>query len=231
VDLRALPFELFFPNVLVVRALSFVQLTLRPKTKHRDPKFTVCRQRGDSEILVRVAMRRSQACIQQFLQGCGAGEMILPSVSPPGQHFSIPFPLFSSKVQTSAYRGKYSFCEFFDLIPGKDLSVPTAIHMFTYSDLCEMSAMIHEMIITYPSSCFMFIPAAFVRDAFALLVPIMARHQQMVKWVQQNNTSSPDATLKLQRALLQVPYNFVTILQGTLMEILGCPIALICPLH
>jgi tetratricopeptide (TPR) repeat protein len=230
-DLRGLPFELMFPSVLVLRALSFVQLALAPKLKQQNLKVIICRQKGESKMLRQNAIRRSHESIRLFLQGCGAGEMVVPFVSPFGRNFPVPFPLFSSKKDTSVYRGKYPFCEFFDLSPGRSPQLPTALYIFTYSDLCEMSTTVHELTILYPMAFFMFIPAPFVRDALKTLGPIMERHQQRAKFLQQPSPQGEPGVLKLHLALIQVPYTFVTALQGTLIEMLGCPIVVLGPIH
>jgi hypothetical protein len=146
----------------------------------------------------------------------------------------FPFPLFSSKLENANYAAKYPFCDFFDV--GQDLGgsgTDFALYLFTYGDFCEMPLFVYELLARFPFAFFMFIPAQFVREAFALLTPIFERQARRAhfSWEAQGRAVSEKELrlLTMQMAVGSVPYDFITLLQGTLMNALGCPVLLIAP--
>jgi hypothetical protein len=94
-----------------------------------------------------------------------------------------------------------------------------------------MPRLVRKLIGQYPFAYYMFIPASFVKEAFEALVAIFERHQKRLEFVLENADALSDPTLIQHCLITKVPYDFVTILQGTLIETLGCPVILICSPH
>jgi hypothetical protein len=227
-DLRALPLEFMFPKHLVLRACNFVQLMLKPNAKLPVVKPVVCRQKvADLES----ASRRRCEAVEHFLQGCGSGGAFLPYIGPSGRSAPLPFPLFSSARDTGSYRSKYPFCEIVELSQENLLDRVTGLYIFTYADFCEMPKMLQKMIAKYPFAYYMFIPAMHVKEAFTAMVAIFERQQKRVEYAAKEAKADGDVNFFRHCLLTKVPFDFITILQGTLMDALGCPIALVCPAH
>lgn len=101
-----------------------------------------------------------------------------------------------------------------------------SIFVFTYSDLGEMPLLLEKLIDSFPLSYFMFIPAQFVREAFQQMVMIFERHQRRIKFVEDH---PDDASLSLHKDICNSTFDFVTLLQATLIQFLDCPIPLYVP--
>jgi hypothetical protein len=76
----------------------------------------------------------------------------------------------------------------------------------------------------------MFIPAQFVREAFAILTPIFERQTRRAQYVEENRESSKNLEVITRHfTLVNVPYDFITLVQATLMSAIGCPIIVVSP--
>jgi hypothetical protein len=227
-DLRSLPFELMFPKNLVLRAWSYGRLLLRPKSAPAAPRVVVCRWRAKKDHLLGAAAQRTWEAISRI---ANPGRGVLPLVDGGERALPFPFPLFSSKLDNAFYAAKYPFADFVDV--GQEIAGEFALYVFTYGDFCEMPAFVYDLLVRFPLAFFMFIPAQFVREAFAMLVPIFERQGRRAQhqWEAQIH-SLQEKELRItnmQMAVAGVPYDFVTLLQGTLMIALGCPVLLIAP--
>lgn len=228
-DLRCMPLELMFPKQQVLRCSGLVQLMLKPTTQIPYPRMTVCRWKGEASHLMESAVKRSCEEIHRFIYTCGGCDEFIPYVDELERSVCFPYPLFSSNQDNSYYRGKYKFCDFVDVQPNVVPDKVAALFMFTYSDFCEMPLMLERMIREHPFAFYMFIPAQFVRDAFREMIPIFERQQKRISFVNgcTKNGEVPDWVA--QHACMLIPYDFCTCLQTTLIQRLGCPIALIAP--
>lgn len=101
-----------------------------------------------------------------------------------------------------------------------------SIFIFTYSDLAEMPLILEKLMNKYPYAYCMFIPAQFVREAFQQMVMIFERHQRRIKFVEDH---PDDISLAPHKDICNNVFDFVTLLQQTLMQILDCPIPLFVP--
>ncbi|OHT11413.1 hypothetical protein TRFO_19145 [Tritrichomonas foetus] len=228
-DLRALPFELMFPKVLILRCWSYSHVILKPTEELAYPKLTVCRWKGDANHLMQNAVQRSREIIRCFVEACGGCFPMQPYVNGNDRNVCFPFPLFSSNLENQHYISKYPFCDFVDVEPNNFPNISSALFIFTYSDMCEMPLMLESLVSEYPFSFYMFIPAQFVREAFVIMSSIFERHQRRRQYV--SDHLSDDPSLTAHNIILNVPFDFVTCLQATLMQQLNCPIALIAPTH
>jgi len=93
-----------------------------------------------------------------------------------------------------------------------------------------MPLMLERMVGDYPFAFYMFIPAQFVREAFQEMLPIFERHEKRVQWCKTETGADPIEKAR-QMVVCQVPFDFLTLLQGTLMLALGCPIPVITPAY
>lgn len=229
-NLRALPFEMMFPNVLILRSWSYCHAILKPVELSSYPNPTVCRWKGTAEHLMQNAVLRSEEVIRTFLNGCGGWFPMTPYVKGNERNVCFPFPLFSSNKENSHYSSKYHFCKFIDVEPNKFPKIDSALFIFTYSDMCEMPLMLKSLVTQFPFSFYMFIPAQFVREAFKLMINIFERHKRREEYFRKNQDNIEEMASK-HSIILQVPYDFVTCLQDTLKEQLKCPVSLIVPTH
>ena len=227
-DLRALPFEMMFPNILVLRSWSYSHIILKPTEELEFPKVSVCRWKGDAEHLMQNAVQRSREIIRCFVEACGGCFPMQPYVNGNDRNVCFPFPLFSSNLENNHYISKYPFCNFIDVEPNKFPKISSALFVFTYSDLSEMPLMLESLVSEYPFSFYMFIPAQFVREAFTIMSSIFERHHRRAQYLKDHPN---DPSLSRHQLLCKVPFDFVTCLQATLMQQLNCPIALIAPTH
>ena len=101
-----------------------------------------------------------------------------------------------------------------------------SLFLFTYSDLAEMPLLLDKLMDLFPLSYFMFIPAQFVREAFQQMVMIFERHQRRIKFVEDH---PDDNSLALHKEICNNVFDFVTLLQATLIQILDCPVPLFVP--
>jgi hypothetical protein len=228
-DLRGLPFEFMFPDQLVLRCLSFVQLARRPEGR-RTAKLeaTVCRWRDDRDRLMASAVLRSFEAIETLLQACGSAKNAVPYVDGIERRVCFPFPLFSSNAENQAYTARFPFVEVVDVSPETFPDRDSGLYVFTYSDFCELPALVGALIQEFPFAHYMFIPAQFVREAFALMVQIFERQEKRRVFA-----GKPEICEMEQGAwhlvVSSVAFDFVTLVQGTLMRTLGCPIAVVAP--
>ncbi|OHT15964.1 hypothetical protein TRFO_13654 [Tritrichomonas foetus] len=228
-DLSALPLELMFPEVLILRCWQYTCLLLKPNLSEEKldfPKPTVFRYKANPEHLMNVAVKRSKDEISEFIEGIGGGAPHTPYVSENERSICFPFPLFSSNLTNQYYSGKFPFCEFVNVEPESYPSIRSALFIFTYSDLCEMPLMLDRLIKESPFCFFMFIPAQFVREAFVQMTLIFDRHQRRLHYIGEHKG---EAALIPHEIVSSRPFDFVTILQTTLMQMLDCPIPLIAP--
>lgn len=143
----------------------------------------------------------------------------------------FPFPLFSSNQENEFYETKYKFGDFIDVHPNAFPCKISALFVFTYSDLCEMPLMLERMMSEFPFAYYMFIPCQFVRDAFALMIPIYERQEKRMAYADAHvRDCIPPPNIGLQ-LVMKVPFDFITCLQTTLIHSLGCPIPIIVPTH
>jgi hypothetical protein len=230
-DLRALPLELMFPRNLLLRGWAFGRLFA-----HHEPpgpvRPLVCRWRARKDHLLEAAAQRTSEAVSNFLNGCGSNARVLPAVQGTERALPFPFPLFSSKFDNASYASKYPFCDFFDigmdLIPDREF----ALYIFTYGDFCEMPLVLHDMITKLPFAFFMFIPAQFIREAFGILGPIFERQARRVQYAKEKQATGSDKdmrTMALHCAVATVPYDFITLVQATLIHSIGCPVMCIAP--
>jgi hypothetical protein len=176
--------------------------------------------------------RRTVEAIDVFMQGGGSGASFAPFVFESGRSDPLPFPLFSSKWEISACRAKFPFCQVEELTPEGLPKAASGLCFFTYTDFCEMPDFLRVLADRHPSAYCMFIPFLRVKEAFQAMTPIFERQQKRAQFVQQAvSAGSKSPAYTLHRALVTVHFDFITILQGTLTETLGCPIILICPVH
>jgi hypothetical protein len=91
-----------------------------------------------------------------------------------------------------------------------------------------MPIMIENLIEGHPFAFLMFIPGQWVREAFALLVKIFERQERRVAFTEKQSLEQTPEKL-LNKVVSQVPFDFITLVQGTLIRRLGCPIPLIAP--
>lgn len=229
-NLRAIPFEMMFPNVLILRSWSYCHAILKPVELSSYPCPTVCRWKGTAEHLMQNAVKRSEEVIRSFLNGCGGWYPMTPYVKGNERNVCFPFPLFSSNKENSHYASQYHFCKFIDVEPNKFPKIDSALFIFTYSDMCEMPLMLKSLVTQFPFSFYMFIPAQFVREAFKLMIAIFERHKRREEYFRKNADNIEEMASK-HSIILQVPYDFVTCLQDTLKEQLKCPVSLIVPTH
>ena len=228
-DLSALPLELMFPDILVLRSLNYAKLLLQPTEEPKILKPTVGRWQADPDHLMNVSIKRSNEEIYEFLEAIGGGMPHVPFVSGQERNICFPFPLFSSNLANPYYSGKYPFCNFINInVSDTTLpEMPTALFILTYSDFCELPLLLETLINKRPHDYYMFIPAQFVREAFSQMTLIFERHQRRMQYVESHKK---EKNLEPHIALNEVPFNFATILQTTLIQSLDCPIALICPI-
>jgi hypothetical protein len=227
-DLRALPLETMFPDSLVLRCWSFVKLMLRPNTQLPPPRPTICRWKADRDHLMQSAVKRSFEEVERLLQACGSTRALAPYVDENERGVCFPFPLFSSNVKTAKYQAKYPFCDFIDVAPDSFPQTVSVLFIFTYSDFCEMPLMLEKMVSDYPFAFYMFIPAQFVREAFGIMVAVFERQEKRIQWCSAEANRETTEWAK-HWDLCHVPFDFLTLLQGTLMLALGCPIPVITP--
>jgi hypothetical protein len=228
-DLRGLPLELMFPDQLVLRCSSFVQLALRPSQRRDNPaQVVICRWIKDRDRLMARAVARSIEAIQTLLQACGSPAISVPHVDEAERKVCFPFPLFSSNVENLAYSQKFPFCEVVDVAADTFPERDAELYIFTYSDLCEMPVLVEELMKRFPFAHFMFIPAQFVREAFALMGPIFERQEKRRALVAKAEIFKFDNG-GYHLIVSSVAFDFVTLLQGTLIRTLGCPVAVIVP--
>jgi hypothetical protein len=230
-DLAALPVELLFPRNAVVRGWAFARFLLHPRASNAPLRAVVYRWRARKEYLLECAAQRTAEAVATLVSGCGPAPPFLPAVSGAERAMPFPFPLFSSRMENAAYASKYPFCDFCDLsseaMPGQEF----ALHIFTYGDFCEMSATVHDFVTRFPSAFFLFIPGQFVREAFAILSAIFERQVRRCQYVRESEAGAAAATksMMLHCAVARVAYDFVSLLQGTLIAQLGCPVILLSP--
>jgi hypothetical protein len=227
-DLRGLPIEMMFPAQLVLRCWSFAGLARRPARVLSPPVPTVCRWKGDPDHLMASAIRRSFECVQRLLQGCGAPTLYLPYVDGVERTVCFPFPLFSSNQDDGRYGARFSFCEVIDVVPGNFCAGGSQLFIFTVSDFCEMPAGLEKLVRDEPFAYFMFIPAQFVREAFAMMIPIFERHQKRKAYLAKIEDMTTERATR-HFVVSSVAFDFITLLQGTLIRALGCGISLIVP--
>jgi hypothetical protein len=226
-DLRGLPFELMFSEQLVLRCSSLIGLGRRPDNQRvLKPQVTVCRFSGDPDRLMSSAIRRSVEIIQRVLEGCGSENSFVPRVDERDRRTCLPFPLFSSNTETQSYATRFPFLEVIDVTSDVFPHNEDTLYVFTYSDLCEMPLMIDKLLRECPFAYHMFIPAQFVREAFQLMIHIYERHEKRKLFIEKIE-SLDSRPLTDQFIVASVSFDFVTLLQGTLIKLLGCPIALI----
>lgn len=230
-DLRPLPFELMFPNCLILRSWSYSHAILKPKSNNLPfPHLIVCRWLGEAAHLMQNAVARSREVIREFVEACGGCFPLPYYVNGNERNVCFPFPLFSSNKDNEYYKQKYSFCDFIDVDPTHYPKFESALFFFTYSDMCEMPRMLEKLVSSYPFSFFMFIPAQFVREAFKLMINVFERHEKRAVYVEKNQMRQcNDKSIVLHSILLGVPFDFLTCLQTTLIDHLKCPISLITP--
>ena len=229
-NLRALPIEMMFPNVLILRSWSYCHAIIKPVELSSYPHPTVCRWKGTAEHLMQNAVKRSEEAIRTFLNGCGGSYPTTPYVRGNERNVCFPFPLFSSNKENNYYSSTYHFCRFVDVEPNNYPKIDSALFIFTYSDMCEMPQMLKSLVTQFPFSFYMFIPAQFVREAFKLMIAIFERHKRREEYFQKN-ADNPEEMASKHSIILQVPYDFVTCLQDTIKEQLKCPVSLIVPTH
>jgi hypothetical protein len=106
----------------------------------------------------------------------------------------------------------------------------SALFIFTYSDYCEMPLMLEKIMGDYPFAFYMFIPAQFVREAFREMTLIFERQEKRIQYfaVKSNRESTEG---KRNMVVTTTPFDFLTLVQGTLMATLGCPIPVIAPAY
>jgi hypothetical protein len=174
------------------------------------------------------ALQRSHEAINTFLQGCGATEMPVPYPCEIDRKVCFPFPLFSSNAENQAYYARFPFCDVVDVsaevFPDRD----SALYVFTYSDFCEMPLLVKTVMKEFPFAHYMFIPAQFVREAFALMGPIFERQEKRRIFAGKPEIFDRDQG-GWHLVVSSVAFDFMTLLQGTLIRALGCPIALVAP--
>jgi hypothetical protein len=226
-DLRALPFEFMFAKNLVLRGWNYAHILIRPSCRVPETKPIVCRADQRPED----AARRTVEAIDGFLQGCGSGSSFVPFVAETGRIHPLPSPLLSQNREMAACRAKFPFCQFEELTLESSAEGLQGLYVFTYTDFCEMPEFLRKMGMRSPFAYCMFIPILRVKEAFDAMALIFERQQRRIQFAKQDVNVEMGATGMLHCVLAKVPYDFITILQGTLMEILGCPIILICPVH
>jgi hypothetical protein len=230
-DVAALPIELLFPRHSVIRGWAFARFLLHPRVSNSALRTVAYRWKARKDYLLECAATRTAEAVSTLISGCGPAVPFLPAVSGSERALPFPFPLFSSRMENAAYASKYPFCDFCDLsseaIPNQEFS----LHIFTYGDFCEMSATVHDFVTRFPSAFFMFIPGQFVREAFALLSAIFERQLRRCQYVKESEAGAGTATKNtmLHCAVARVAYDFVSLLQGTLIGQLGCPVILLSP--
>jgi hypothetical protein len=205
------------PHHLVLRCIDFQRILFR----HSDsaaPRPFLLRWFADPVHLMEVAIRRSVEEIERTIQGYSPRPRTPIFV----EHFerALPFPLalFSSNSDTSKYAAKYPFCTVVDISSRYLPKLDAGLFIFSYSDFSEMPTLVERIIDGHPLAYFMFIPCQFIREAFALMTPIFERQER-------RSQSTRPADL----AVATRAYEFVTLLQGTIVQALGCPVPLIAP--
>jgi hypothetical protein len=93
-----------------------------------------------------------------------------------------------------------------------------------------MPLMLEKMMGDYPFAFYMFIPAQFVREAFREMVLIFERQEKRIQYCAMDSPRESTEG-RLNMGVSAVPFNFVTLVQGTLMATLGCPIPVIAPAY
>jgi hypothetical protein len=63
------------------------------------------------------------------------------------------------------------------------------------------------------------------------MAPVFERHERRRAAMSGDIADEADESTVAQSLLVKVPYHFVTALQATLIEALGCPVPLICPVQ
>jgi len=228
-DLTSLPFEMMFPDALVLRGFSYCTLLLHHSHLITLPRVVAFRWFSDPQLLLSNGIQRSTELIQDTIASCGGGPYSVPFVSGVERVLPMPFPLFSSNRITEHYSMKYDFCSFYDIQPYEPphgLST-ASLFIFTISDICELPFFVENLMKSYPLAFFMFIPAVAIRDAFAEMKLIFARQKQRIMWVM-NNQSDTDGSLHIR--LSKNGVEFVGALKTTLMKKLHVPILLYSPL-
>jgi hypothetical protein len=218
--LRALPYELMWPQHLVLRCLSFQRLMLPPPPRPiRPPKATVLRWAADAGHLMDMAIRRSVEEVHRLLRGYSPYPPFLPFVNDMERSLPFPFALFSSNSESSKYTILYPFCTVVNVTARSSPQVNSDLVILSYSDLSEVSALVERLILDHPFCFFLFIPCQFVREAFKIMTAIFERQERRA---QSSRPCDVDVSTRA--------YDFVTLLQSTLSASLGCAIPLIAPL-
>jgi hypothetical protein len=217
--LRGLPYELMFPEHLVLRCVRFRHLLLPCPPEMPPPKPAVFRWHGEPTRLMDIAIRRSFEEIYRVVHAYSPSPQMKLFVDELERSLPFPMALFSSNADTLKYTARYPFCTVFNISTKWSPNADCGLFVFSYSDLSEMSAIVDRSIRSCPLSFFMFIPCQFVREAFTLMIDIFER--QVAR-----QQSKRDCDVKVSKRA----YDFVTLLQGTIQATLGCPIPLIAPL-
>jgi hypothetical protein len=217
--LRALPYELMFPNQLVLRCFSFERILLHPPAIAPPPKPAIFRWQAEPARMTDVAIRRSLEEINRVIQAYSPSPQTLNFVE--GLERLLPFPmaLFSSNADSTKYTSKYPFCTVLTVSARWLPKLDFGLFVMSYSDLSEVSGITERVILDCPFSFFLFIPCQFVREAFAMMRDIFERQAS-----RQHSKRQCDIDIVTRS------YDFVTLLQSTLMASLGCPIPVIAPL-
>jgi hypothetical protein len=211
VDLGTLPFEMFFPDKLVVRAPSYSSLVLRLAAV------------PSSVIPVPVLLRHP---LDSFKAACGRAVDVVgyvmhdlcdgPAVPPaaPGERYSpLASILFKAGKTTDAVQKKWQFARVIEQAPKW-----SEFFIFSYADLAEMNAPLRGVLGAFPAAFCMFVPGAYMKEAFQILAKLYRLSGRM---------GGKGATLSLtQQTPFETTYQFIVSIQRMLMRLLKVPIPL-----
>jgi hypothetical protein len=212
VDLGPVPFEVLFPNRVIVRAPSYSSLVFRlAKSPSRPiPTPVVLRHPLDSfkaacgRVVDIVGYVMHDLCDGPPISGAGSGERYSP----------LATILFKSGT-TEAVQKRWQFARIIEHAPQW-----SEFFIFSFADLAEMSPVIRRVFSEFPSAFCMFIPGAYMKEAFR----IIGKVYQMSPPPTRHRKSA--TLLPPREVLFESMYQFIVSLQRMLMRILKIPVPL-----